>query len=192
MISERYIHQQTTCHSERCRHGSCNIKFGFEVYYGDSNRLDLLEAAGAAEADLLVITFGDVDKAMELVELVKKHYTHLKIAANASDRRAAYQLMDLGVAAIGREAFGSALTLGQDALRILGFDPYEAYRLMRIFRKNDEEMMSELHRIHRQNEDLYISFYQKHNADLAELIKLDQSTDMEELDKAWTAENPDV
>ncbi len=176
-------------------HDAANVdvlrKFGFEVYYGDITRLDLLEAAGAAESELLIITIGDKDKASELVELVKKHYPHLKIAVNASDRSAAYQLMDLGITVIQRETFGSALALGQDALKLLGFDPYEAYRLKRLFRKKDEEMMPELYRMHREDEDQYVSMYQKHNQDLEELMGLDQNIDTEELDKAWTAKNPE-
>ncbi len=176
-------------------HDAANVdvlrKFGFEVYYGDVTRLDLLEAAGAESAELLIITIGDRDKASELIELVRKHYPHLKIAVNAADRSAAYQLMDLGVTVIRRETFGSALALGQEALKQLGFDPYEAYRLKRIFRKNDDEMMPDLYRMHREDEDQYISMYQKHNADLEELMRLDQKADTEEIDKAWTAKNPE-
>ncbi|MBM9513393.1 monovalent cation:proton antiporter-2 (CPA2) family protein [Desulfogranum marinum] len=177
-------------------HDAANVdilrKFGFEVYYGDITRLDLLEAAGADEAELLIVTIGDKDKASELVELVQKHYPHLKIAANAADRSAAYQLMDLGITVIRRETFGSALSLGQESLKLLGVDPYEAYRLKRIFRKKDEEMMPELYRMHREDEDQYISMYQKHNIDLEELMRLDQNADTEELDKAWTAKNPEM
>jgi monovalent cation:proton antiporter-2 (CPA2) family protein len=176
-------------------HDAANVdvlrKFGFEVYYGDITRLDLLEAAGAAEAELLIITIGDIAKSKELVKLAAKHYPQLKIAVNVSDRSSAYELMDLGITHMQRETFGSALALGQDALKILGFDPYEAHRLMRIFRKNDEEMMPELHKMHRHDEEQYISMYQKHNMDLAELMTLDRNIDMEELDKAWTAANPE-
>jgi len=177
-------------------HDASNVdvlrKFGFEVYYGDITRLDLLEAAGASEAELLIITIGDIDKSRELVELAAKHYPHLKVSVNASDRSSAYALMDLGITQIRRETFGSALALGQDALQLLGRDPYEAYRLARIFRKNDEAMMPELHKIHRQDEGKYISMYQKHNADLEEIMTLDLNVDMEEIDKAWTAANPET
>lgn len=177
-------------------HDAANVdilrKFGFEVYYGDITRLDLLKAAGADEAELLIITIGDIEKSRELVELAAKHYPHLTIAVNASDRTSAYELMDLGITHIRRETFGSALELGQDTLKILGFDPYEAHRLMRIFRKNDEEAMPELYKIHREDEASYISMYQKHNSDLEELMTIDLSADMEELDKAWTAANPET
>lgn len=176
-------------------HDAANVdvlrKFGFEVYYGDITRLDLLEAAGGAEAELLIITIGDIDKAAELVELARKHYPHLQIAANAADRSSAYKLMDLGVTAIRRETFGSAMALGQEALKLIGFDPYESYKLKRLFRKKDEEMMPELYKIHREDEDQYISMYRKHNADIEELMTLDRNTDLDELDKAWTAANPE-
>ena len=36
-------------------------RFGFEVYYGDITRLDLLAAAGAAEAGLMIITIRNVE-----------------------------------------------------------------------------------------------------------------------------------
>ncbi|MEM6883524.1 MAG: monovalent cation:proton antiporter-2 (CPA2) family protein [Verrucomicrobiota bacterium] len=176
-------------------HDASNVevlrKFGFEVYYGDITRLDLLEAAGAEEAELLIITISDVERARELAELVHKHYPHLKIIANAADRSSAYDLMDAGVTDIRRETFGTALTIGQDALQALKFHPYEAQRMMRLFVKTDEATLPELYKMHREDEEKYISMYQQHTADLEELMKLDQKSNTDELDKAWTAENPE-
>ena len=165
-------------------------KFGFEVYYGDITRLDLLASAGAAEAKLLIITISNLDSSRKLIELTKKHYPHLEIIVNAYDRTSAYELMDLGMNHVRRETFGSALTLGQDALQALGFDPYDAYRLMRIFRKNDVDMMPVLYKKHRADEENYISHYQQQTVDLEELMTLDMSSNMECLDKAWTLKNP--
>jgi len=177
-------------------HNEANVdtlrRFGFEVYYGDATRLDLLESAGAAEAELIIITLGDHEKSIELVKLVQKHYPHLKIAVNAEDRRAAYEFMDLGITTIRRETFGTALTLGQDALQLLGFDPYEAYKIRRLFRKKDKDTMPELYKILRQDLDKYRTMYRQHNENLAELMKKDREIDLEELDKAWTAANPET
>jgi CPA2 family monovalent cation:H+ antiporter-2/glutathione-regulated potassium-efflux system ancillary protein KefC len=175
-------------------HDAANVeilrKFGFEVYYGDITRLDLLASAGAAEAKLLIITISNLDSSRKLIELVKKHYPHLEVIVNAYNRSTAYELMDLGMDHVRRETFGSALTLGRDALQILGFDPYDAYRMMRIFRKNDVDMMSVLYKKHRADEENYISYYQQLTADLEELMTLDMSSDMVCLDKAWSRENP--
>ena len=162
-------------------------RFGFEVYYGDASRLDLLEAAGAAEAKLLIITFGDLEKALELVRLAGKHYPHLRIAVSAADRSATYEFMDLGVATIRRETFGSAMELGRDVLELLGHDPYEAYRITRLFHKKDEQTLPELYKIHREDRQNYISTYRQHNADLTELMQKDRIINLEEVDKAWLA-----
>src|SRR3546814_21092743 len=40
-------------------------KFGFKVFYGDATRLDLLEAAGAARAQILVVAVGNTESSRE-------------------------------------------------------------------------------------------------------------------------------
>ena len=176
-------------------HDASNVdvlrKFGFEVYYGDVTRLDLLEAAGAGDAELLIITIGNVDKARALVTLCQKHYPHLQIAVSSADRAAAYEFMDMGITVIKRETFDSALALGCDVLQLLGMPTYEAHRLTRLFRRKDEEMLPELHKIFKSDRDHYVSMYQKHNAELEELMLLDTNVDMEEIERAWTAGNPE-
>lgn len=167
-------------------------KFGFEVYYGDITRLDLLHSAGAENAELLIITMSDVEISIKLIELAKKHYPHLKIAVNAEDRSATYQLMNVGITNIRRETYGSALALGQDALKLIGVDPYEAYRMMRLFRKKDEDMIPELYKEAKKDLDSYISLYRQHSADLEELLNMDLETNDTELDKAWTVTNPEM
>ncbi len=51
-------------------------------------------------------------------------------------------------------------------------------------------MMPELHQICRKDEENHTSMYLKHSDDLEELMKLD--LDLEEVDRAWTAGNPDT
>lgn len=167
-------------------------KFGYEVYYGDVTRLDLLEAAGAAESEILVIAIRDLETSRELIELAHKHFPKLKIVSCAANRRAAYELMDLGVNSLRRETFGSALSLGQDTLQLLGLGPYEAYRLTRIFRKKDQEMMYELYKMHKESEEGYVSLYQQQSAILEELMQMDCDSDLEKVEKAWVAKSPEI
>ena len=70
-------------------------KFGQKVYYGDASRKELLLAAGIEDAVLLVIAIDDPCKTLETVEVVKKHFPHIRILARATNRRHAYQLMAL-------------------------------------------------------------------------------------------------
>lgn len=171
-------------------------KLGFEVYYGDATRLDLLDSAGAAQAELLIIALGDTQSAKHLIKLAKKHYPKLKIVVNAKDREAKFELMDvlelsdMGVNNIYRETFDTALSIGQSAMVQLGIDPYEAHRLKHIFHKKELDIQPELYK-RRSEEESYVSLYKKHHQHLEELMKLDNNENLAELDTAWTAKNPE-
>jgi len=177
-------------------HDASNVNilrhFGFEVYYGDVTRLDLLESAGASEAEVLVISIPDVNVSKKLIEMVRKHFPNLKIVASATNMSGSYSLMDLNVDYVRRTTLGTAMTIGQDVLKELGMDPYKAYRLMRIFKKHDDEMLSALYKQHREAEDGYVSMYQKQMKDLESLMAFDQNYDGEDVEKAWTVKNPEL
>ena len=46
-------------------------KYGYQVFYGDASRLDLLHAAGAHKAKLLVLSLNDPATSLEVIEMVK-------------------------------------------------------------------------------------------------------------------------
>ncbi len=161
-------------------------KFGFEVYYGDATRLDLLESAGVSDAEILIVSTNDIEISRKLIALVKKHYPNILIVANAKDMDSTYELMDMEVDKVREETFGTALRMGQDILTLMGVDPYEAYRLMRIFRKHNDEMISELYQKHKEDLESYISAYQLQMSSLEELMKSDLEMNTEEIDRVWT------
>ncbi len=119
-------------------------KLGVKVFYGDASRLELLHAAGADKAKLMIIAVDDEEKSILIVETVQKHFPNLKILARASGRDHAYRLLSLGVEHIFRETLGSSLDLSVEALRMLGFRAYEAQRVARSFRRYDEQTVREL------------------------------------------------
>ncbi len=119
-------------------------RFGNRVYYGDAARLELLTAAGAAEAKLLVIAVDEPDKTLEIIATAKKHFPHLKILARAVDRRHAYALMRSQVDGFRRETFDSALYLGVEALQLLGHDKVAAEHAGKLFTKHDEQTLAVL------------------------------------------------
>ncbi len=116
-------------------------KFGFKVYYGDASRPDLLEAAGAAEAQALVIAIDDPEKALEIVETARRHFPKLRILARAFDRVHAYRLLNAGVEDVYRETFASSVDLGEKLLVRLGVHPFEAHRAARRFKAHDEDQV---------------------------------------------------
>ncbi len=119
-------------------------RFGNTIFYGDASRRELLEAAGAAEAKLLVIGVDQPDKALEIIETAQKHFPNLKILSRAVDRRHAYEIIRRDIAGFRRETFDSALKLGVDALEVLGFDHTRAERVAGVFAKHDEESLLKL------------------------------------------------
>ena len=148
-------------------------RFGNKVFYGDAARKDLLDAAGAYEAQLLVIAIDDADKILEIATLAKKYYPHLKIASRAIDRRHAYQLMNLGISTFKRETFDSALNLGVEALVLLGNDEADSKRAGEIFAQHDHESLSALENLWGDDISYGIAVKQRID-DLKQVLKKDK------------------
>jgi glutathione-regulated potassium-efflux system protein KefB len=116
-------------------------RFGNRLYYGDATRLDLLRAAGADHARLLVIAVDDVEASVRIAELAQRHFPKLRVLARARNRQHAFRLMDAGVNEIWRETFASSLELAEAALVALGTPRDDAARQVRRFRAHDEETL---------------------------------------------------
>jgi monovalent cation:proton antiporter-2 (CPA2) family protein len=119
-------------------------KLGLKVFYGDASRLELLRAAGANQAKLLIVAVDDEEKSLLIIETAQKYFPNLKIFARAIGRDHAYRLIDQGIENIFRETLGSSLDLSVAALRALGFRAYEAQRAARFFRDYDEQSVRAL------------------------------------------------
>lgn len=164
-------------------------RFGYKVFYGDASRLDLLHSAGAEEAKLFVLAIDDKEKALEIAQIVKKHFPNLEIVARSFDRRHTFELMSLGVKVIQRETFNSALELGESALRLLGFRNYQAHRAALTFKHHDEKSLVELHE-HWGDDEAFLTQTRLKNQDLLKLLSTDEEEKEEKVDHSW--ERPDI
>ena len=113
-------------------------RFGAKAYYGDPSRPDVLRAAGAEHARLLVVALDDPEQALRVVEMARRTFPGLHVAARARNRRHAHQLMDRGIARPVRETFHSALHLSELVLGDLGVPDAEARRAVALFQEHDE------------------------------------------------------
>ena len=129
-------------------------RYGSKVYFGDAGRLDLLRAAGADRAKLLVLAIDDVEASVKTVETVIRHFPHLNIVARARNRRHAHKLMDLGITHIFRETLLSSLAMSERVLEMLGFDQEEIRRVIDTFAERDKRLLDEQHAIHHDEERL--------------------------------------
>ena len=116
--------------------------FGFKVYFGDGARLDILHAAGAPEARLIVVAVDDKEAAVRITKLIKDEFPLVPVLARAFDREHAIALIQAGVDFQIRETFESALALGEEALNIMGVDADERLRLIADIRRRDAERLA--------------------------------------------------
>lgn len=119
-------------------------RYGYKVYYGDATQLELLRAAGAAQADSIVIAADDHEANMQIVHLCQEHFPLLQILARARGRVEAHALLSAGVTLFSRETFSSALELGKKALVTTGMHPHRAYRAQQYFKRLDMQMLRDL------------------------------------------------
>jgi len=129
-------------------------RFGHRVYYGDPSRADLLRAAGAADAEVIVMSIPDPSVSVHLAGYIRRHYPRAHLLARARDRAHAYALMAAGVEMVVRETFHSGLEMTRDVLTALGMPKEKAARVVETFREHDEELMAEQYAIRDSEEDL--------------------------------------
>jgi glutathione-regulated potassium-efflux system protein KefB len=94
---------------------------GFPVYYGDIGDLDLLAAAGAGRADLVVLTIDQQQAALRAVTLLRGAWPGLPVIARARDLEASGRLLEAGATQAFPEAVENSLRLAGNALQMIGF-----------------------------------------------------------------------
>jgi monovalent cation:proton antiporter-2 (CPA2) family protein len=148
-------------------------RFGSKVYFGDPTREEMLRAAGAEDAKLLVVVLDDMEAVLETVEMAKRFFPHLIILARARNRRHAHLLMDRKVDHLVRETFYSSLHLAEKSLTSLGISQDAAHHAVELFRSHDEQNLRQTHAIYRDEKQLIQSAQQAAD-ELMSLFEADQ------------------
>jgi glutathione-regulated potassium-efflux system protein KefB len=112
-------------------------RFGRKVYYGDGRRLDVLQAAGAATAEMVLVCIDDKVAATRIVELIKAEFPLAKIMSRAYDRGHAIELIKAGADYQLRETLESAIAFGGEAIRELGASDDEVASALERVREFD-------------------------------------------------------
>lgn len=148
-------------------------KYGNKVYYGDSTRYDVLHAAGAHDARMIVIAIDDREHSVQTARLVKERFPELKIVARAKDRQHAFRLLKAGADEVVRETFHSGVEAGRLTLQHLGMTSKEARYVTDVFKEHDERrLMSQASS--EKNEAEMQAETQKWSKELEELFAADE------------------
>jgi len=148
-------------------------RFGVKVFYGDGGRIEILRAAGADKARMIVIAVAGGERILGIAELIRRNYPDIIVAARAVDRSHAHDLMALGVQVIERETFRAAIKLGEEALLALGRDKAEAHRVAEAFEQHDRRMLHESYAV-RHDQTAYIGFVRRSTEMLDAVMKADR------------------
>ena len=162
-------------------------KMGFEVYYGDATREDLLESAGIAEAKLLICATNNVSVAKAISKIVKEKYPQVEMLVRTKNRYDAYELLNLDVTNIYRETLDTSLALASDALNKLGFRKYTLNRQVHNFIKYDEASLRRLASEPKREED-YVFMARKEIEQQEKLLEDDFKRGIVAYDNHWDSE----
>ena len=160
-------------------------KFGTKVFYGDATRLDLLHAAGAKDAKLLVNAIDDMEDSLKLTDVVRGNFPALKIIARARNVTHYVELRQRGVDVVERETFESALLAGRHALETMGFDRFRARDMANIFRRHNIRVTEDMIQ-HFGDDDRLVSAAKAGRDELAEQFAKDRKQfEQEHSSKGW-------
>ncbi len=166
-------------------------KLGIKSYYGDASRPDLLEAAGIEDAAAFVIAIDDRDRAMEIVEHVRRHYPGVRILARAFDVNHLYLLRKAGVDLAEREMFEASLKLGAETLKVLGVHPFKVEKMVRAFRRHDQSGLDQLYELWDEHPDIarnraLLARARQHGETLAGMMESDRLQLHDRSERGWT------
>jgi monovalent cation:proton antiporter-2 (CPA2) family protein len=108
---------------------------GFSVFYGDASRVDVLKAADAEHASVLVCTLDQAVSAMRLVNIMRQYYPGIAIHARGRDRQHCDQLLKAGATIAISETLEASLQIGSATLSAMGVFEEDAATLIESFRK---------------------------------------------------------
>lgn len=128
--------------------------YGNRVHFGDASRTEVLRAAGAEHARILVLATAAMEASLHIAETAKRQFPNLTIVARAHNRRHAHKLMDVGVDHIVRDTLLSSLAMGETVLQGLGLEDDDARHVSNMFREHDERLLLEQHAIQHSEEQL--------------------------------------
>lgn len=107
---------------------------GLSVFFGDASRVDVLKAAGAERAGMLVSTLDDATSAVRLVHCMRQNYPETPIYARGHDRNHCEELRKAGATLAISETLEASMELGRNVLQSNGIADSEVTQILDTFR----------------------------------------------------------
>ncbi|MCE9632766.1 MAG: cation:proton antiporter [Methylophilales bacterium] len=108
---------------------------GDNVVYGDAGRRVVLQAAGAARAKAMVISYADTQASMKVLHVMQEHYPQIPVIVRTADETTMEKFLDAGAAEVVPEVLEGSLMLASHALVLLGVPLSRVVKRIRTFRE---------------------------------------------------------
>ena len=114
---------------------------GEPVFFGDGNKMDVLERAGADTASALLMTTDDAAQTEAVVVQIRQRWPNLPILVRARDHSHSHALVASGATTVVPETLEASLQLSGHVLCALGFPREEANACMEVIRRNNYDAL---------------------------------------------------
>jgi glutathione-regulated potassium-efflux system protein KefB len=116
---------------------------GFPVYFGDVIKPEVLKAAGAHNAEVIIVTVNDPKTTDYVVSNLVKKYPGKHIYARAHDLEQCRRLRSLGATVVS-ENFEASLELARVVLKNLSVDKDKSKSVLQSFRSSYQQQIDEV------------------------------------------------
>jgi glutathione-regulated potassium-efflux system protein KefB len=89
---------------------------GYPVFYGDASKPEILKAAGASDAQIIIVSLNDMQAAKQLVASLRETYPEKSIYVRGNDMEQCRELRKLGATGVVSENMEASLELARMAL----------------------------------------------------------------------------
>ncbi|MBQ0711801.1 MAG: cation:proton antiporter [Porticoccus sp.] len=108
---------------------------GHPVFFGDVCNPELLSAAGASNAKIIIVTLNDFDATEQLVSTLRKTYPDMVIYVRGHSLNKCAELRRLGASGVVSENVETSMELASMALVNIGFDDQKRESILGEFRQ---------------------------------------------------------
>lgn len=111
---------------------------GYQVFFGDARRAEVIRALGGERAHVCVITLDHEPSSIRSVTAIRRAFPLLKVCARVRDSDHGDQLKELGALIMQPETIEPSIQLGSLVLKSLNMSSEEVKQVVEIFRKSYE------------------------------------------------------
>ena len=111
------------------------------IFYGDSSRIDILKAAGAANASIVVVTFDETDLATKIIENVKNINSSIPVLVRTRDDSHLEELLATGAEEVIPETHEASLTMVSHLLLMVEYPDIMVHSIIDKARRDRYRML---------------------------------------------------